>query len=593
MAKQKQNKGTSFIKIFLATLTALIVFWFLLGFLWIIALTVSLASQKTTKPITPKSVLYLRFDRPITEHNVKDINIDIFNLKQNAPLALDDIIKAIKYAKTNKNIAGIFLDLDYSLLSIAQADEIRNALLDFKKSGKFIIAHSDLYLQTPYYLSTVADKIFITPTGSLLWKGLSIQLTYYKSALDKLDIQPIIIRHGKYKSAVEPFMQDTMSNANKEQLSKLLQAFWKQILDTVSNTRKIDIETLNSIADSLSIATDNDALKYKFIDAIKTKLQVYDYIKKSLNLKPSEKIHFVSVKDIIEQITSKSEKNKIAVIFAEGDITPGKKYKIKKITEQYYAQLIRKAASDSNIKAIVLRINSPGGSALASEVIYQELLKAKQNKPIVISMGQYTASGGYYISSPADFIIAEPFTITGSIGVFGLYFNFSKTLSDNLGITINTVKTNPNADAMSLLHKPSYAEKQFIKKQIENIYQTFLEHVAKGRNKSISYIDSIAQGRVWSAQDALNLGLVDQLGTLQDAITKAANIAGIGNKKYQIIALPKKQNFLDILNTELNQQFTAIAENLLHNNNPIYQTWQKIKQRQGIQARMFYDIEIQ
>ncbi len=588
---------TSFFKIVAATLVALFLFWSFVFLSLIVNFAVSSKPKKVK--IKDNSVLKITLNRPIIEHSTTDFDMDLFTLNKVKPLALDDILDAIKYAKQKPQIKGIYLELTEVLAGYPELYEIREALLDFKKSGKFIIAHADIYLQNSYYLATAADKIFLTPTGSFVWKGLSAQLLYYKKALDKLGIEPVVIRHGQYKSAVEPYMQDTISPQNQEQIQLVLDDFWNMILDTVSQRRGIAKEMLNLYADSLMITTDKKALEFHFVDNLKTASQVIDELKNMLGLKEDKKINFLTVDNLKSYFEENkiSAKNKIAIVFAEGGINllnnSGSFSSQSGITPEKYVKLFKKIRKDSSIKAVVFRINSPGGSALASEIIWQELTELKKTKPVVVSMGKYAASGGYYISAPADYIFAEPFTITGSIGVFGLFFNLKPLVSDKFGITPNIVKTNLSADALSFLRKPTATEIRFIRDQIEDIYQTFINHVADGRGLETSFVDSIGQGRIWTASQALKIHLIDEIGTLDKAVQKAANIANIANQEYEIVEYPKKKSFAEELSKMLGQEIQIMYNYFFESLNPYQNAIEKIKEIQGVQTRLPFDIDVE
>jgi len=541
------------------------------------------------KKVAENSVLTLTFKNKIADKS--SVKPDLNSMKLKKTLSLKEVTDAIEKAKTDGKIKGIYLDMSVLNVGIASVEEIRNALKNFKSSGKFIIAHSDFYTHKSYYLASVADEIYLTPSGVVQFSGLSAQLMFFKSLLNKIGVEPEIIRHGKYKSAVEPFMSDKMSDANKEQTQKYLSSIWGTILEGIHNQRNISVADLNKYADEISITGSETAKKLKFVDDLKYEDQIIDILKTKTGA--GDKLNKINLSDYIhsdkdmEEIL-KPKKENVAIVYAEGEIVDGEGSD-DQIGSETLAKAIRKAREDESVKAIVLRINSPGGSALASEVIWRETVLAEQAKPLIVSMGDVAASGGYYIACNADTIVAEPNTITGSIGVFGLLFNAKKLLKD-VGITINTVNTNTYSDMGNPGRKMSDYEHAKIKESIEETYSTFITHVGEGRNLPTDSVDAIGQGRVWSGEDALNIGLVDILGGLQTAINIAADKAQL--ETYGIKYFPKKDKFSAILETIFTDTKSSLMKDELGSAFPYYEKLNKVKSISGIQTRIPYFIEI-
>ena len=588
----------SFLKFTLASIlgffiTGIILIFIIIG---IIGGIVS-STQNDTINIQTNTVLTLNLSNGVVERSFKnpleDMNFKTF--KPNGKVGLNDILKNLKRAKEDQNIKGIYLNSTGINAGIGTIEEIRNALIDFKTSGKFIIAYSDIYTQGSYYLSTVADQIYLNPEGIVEFKGLSAQLMFFKDALDKLGIQPIIIRgkNNKFKSAVEPFMYNHISEANKLQTLTYMSSIWGHLLQGISKTRKIPISQLNLLADSMLINSAKDAVKYQLIDSLKYYDEVLAELKNRSETKTTSDINFMSISDytnVPRASTGKGLiKNKIAVIYANGEINMGDGSD-KEIGSEGLSKAIRKARLDANIKAIVLRVNSPGGSALASEVIWREVTLAKKAKPVVVSMGDVAASGGYYISSPADKIYANPVTITGSIGVFGIMWN-GQTLMNQLGINSDAVNTNLHSDIGNTSRPMSDAEYATIQKSVEDIYDVFIGHVAEGRNKTKEAVDAIGQGRVWSGENAKEIGLIDEFGGLTDAIEGAKQLAEI--EDYRIVEYPEQENPFDLLLKDFSGQVKAyVIENELGNSYTYYNRLNQLTKLNGVQARIPFVVDI-
>ena len=540
------------------------------------------------------SVLRLDLNREIKERGFKNPlgNIDLGPLMPKTVLGLNDIIANLKKAKTDDHIKGVYLEISTPIVGFATLEEIRNALLDFKSSGKFIYAYSEVYSQKAYYLATTATKLFLNPQGALEIKGLSSQMMFFKNMLEKLNVEVQIFRHGKFKSAIEPFMLDKMSNANRAQVETYLGSLWNHMTTGISKSRLITVDEINRMADNLLIRTPEDAVKYKLVDELKYEDEVLNSIKKTINLSEKDKISFVTIDKYANapNVIVKS-KNKIAIIYAVGDIISGEGND-ERIGSVEISKAIKEARLDTAIKAIVFRVNSPGGSALASDIIWRETILAQKAKPFVVSMGDVAASGGYYISCGADRIFAEPNTITGSIGVFGMIPNIQKALSEKLGITIDTVNTNKHSDVPSVLRGTAGIEYDYIQQSVERIYDVFITKVAEGRKMQKNDVDSIGQGRVWSGADALKIHLVDELGGISNAIAYAAKMAKL--PEYKIIALPKQKDPLQELlgngkeELETRSMKTNLGEHYIY-----IKQLKNVLQLKGIQARLPYEMIIE
>ena len=507
-------------------------------------------------------------------------------------VGLNDIIESLKNAKSDSDIKGIYLEVSDPQAGFATIEEVRKALLEFKTSGKFIYAYSEGYSQKGYYLASTANKLYLNPQGSLEIKGLSSQIMFYKKMLDKLNVEVQIFRHGKFKSAIEPFMLDKMSDANREQVEIYLGSLWGHMISGIGESRNISVKEINDMADHLSIRSPEDALKYNLVDALKYEDEVFSAIKKNINIKDSDKISFLSLDDYSKSaIVSEASKDKIAIIYAVGEIESGEGDD-DKIGSARIAKAIRDARLDNTIKAIVFRVNSPGGSALASDVIWRETVLAQKTKPFIVSMGDVAASGGYYISCAADRIFAQPNTITGSIGVFGMIPNAQKALSEKLGITVDTVNTNKHSDVGTILRGVTTEEFEYVQQSVENIYDVFISKVALGRKTSKNKIDSIGQGRVWSGMDAIKINLVDELGGIKDAIAYAAKQAKL--RSYKTVDLPKQKDPIQDLfdNTKDEMETRAMKTNLGEQYIYIKQLKNVLKLK-GVQARLPYEMIIE
>jgi len=572
-------------------LSMILCFFILMGI--ISAMMMSLKDDGTVS-VNDNSVLEVKFEHPIQERTSKNPfdNFDFQGISADKTLGLDDILKSITKAKKDSRINGILLDLTSVSAGIATIEEIRNALLDFKKSGKFLYAFGESFSQGAYYLASVADKIYLYPEGAVDFRGLHAELMFFKGTLEKLEIEPEIIRHGKFKSAVEPFLYDKMSPENREQISLFIQTIWNNILSNISASRNIQVEELRQIADGVKGNRADEALNLHLVDQLAYYDEVLSELKKKTNQSEKEKIRFVSLKKYSRAYLKGEDfsAKKIAVVYASGDIVSGDGNE-DEIGADRIAAALRKARLDTTIKAIVFRVNSPGGSALASDIIWRETVLAKKAKPFIVSMGDYAASGGYYISCVADTIVARPNTITGSIGVFGILFNAQKMFKNKLGITFDSVKTGKYADIGTITRPMDDNERQIIQDQVEKIYDTFISHVAEGRNMTKADVDSIGQGRIWSGTDAQRLGLVDVLGGINDAIAIAAKKANLTT--YRTIALPEQKEFFEKLVEDLNSEAkTYFGKQQLGESYLYFEKLSDLSKETGVMARMPLGVSI-
>ena len=585
-----------FFKSILKSILVTLISFFIIVFIFVgIGLSSSL-SKKEGEKIKANTLLQINLSERIIDRASEfdfDLNFSSLNDESSA-IGLDDILKSIEKAKKDDNIEGIYLNIDMVSASMASLEEIRNKLQEFKDStDKFILSYSEIYSQKAFYISSVADKIYLHPEGYLEFKGLSYEGMFFKEALEKLEVEPQIIRHGKFKSAVEPFMLDKMSDSNREQVQRFISSIWDDMKSKISIGRNLTDQELNNIAENLLVQSAQDAVNYKLADALQYQDQVDDSLRSKLGVEEDKKMEKISLKNYIQipvSMNKKFSKDKIAVIYAQGAINSGDGDN-ESIGSETTSKAIKKARKDDKIKAIVFRVNSPGGSALASETILREIELAKEVKPVVVSMGDVAASGGYYIACKADTIVANPTTITGSIGVFGVLMNFEKMMKNKLGITTDRVKTNQYADLASPTRALSESERNIIQDQVEMIYDKFITHVAEGRNMSKEEVDAIGQGRVWTGKDALALGLIDVLGGMEDAIAIAADMAKL--ESYRITKLPIEKNPLEKILEDLTGQVKSrVIKNELGNIYPYYKQMNDIVKMEKIQMRMPNQFEI-
>ena len=559
--------------------------------------------KEISSKIKPNSVLHLVLNGPIMDREIENPFNEFKKFgnydEEDEGQGLNVLENKLLAAKTDANIKGIYLEIKNAGGGFANITELRNMLQDFKKSGKFIYCYAEYFGQKEYYLASVANKVFLNPQGQIEFKGLGMSLMFFKNAFQKLGIEPQVFRHGKFKSAIEPLILDKMSEANRLQSSVFLKSIWNNLLTGISSDRKLSAEELTKLADNLEIQSPETAVG-TLIDATAFEDEVLAELKKKSGAGEKEKLNLVkfSKYKTTAKTNSKINDKKIAVIYAEGSISSGQGDD-EEIGSARIAKTIKDARSDEKIKAIVLRVNSPGGSALASDVIWREITLAKKVKPVVVSMGNLAASGGYYISCAADRIFAQPNTITGSIGVFGFLPNMKKCFEDKLGITIDTIGTNKYSTVGTPLMPVREKEREYIQKSVEKVYDTFISRVAEGRKMNKGDVDSIGQGRVWSGSDALRIKLVDELGGLKDAINYAAKKVNLSD--YKIVELPIPKNpFIEFLGKAERDAETKIL--IRHGAQNLHGTFTYLKQLQnifklsglkGIQARLPFEIIIE
>lgn len=568
----------SFFKNVLSTIVGMVLAVFVIMLLFIGIVSVSISSLNNEPEVTVKenSILKINLSDVSVVERISENPFEGLNFSGDIPktIALKQVLDNIEKAKADEQIKAIYINTSFVNAGLSQIEEIRNKLLEFKQTGKPIIAYAEVYSQTAYYLSSVANKIYLNPEGIVELKGLSAGIMFYKEFLKKLDIDVQVIRHGKFKSAIEPYILDKMSAANREQMQLLLNSFADNIMDSIANQRGLTLAHVESHINNLSLEDAKKCLELTYVDALLYQDQIEDSL---IKIAGSEKLNLISLGKYTHTKSEKKEisRDKIAIIYATGAINSGEGNE-KSIGSTTTSAAIKQAREDKRVKAIVLRVNSPGGSALASDVIWRETILAKAEKPLVVSMGDYAASGGYYIACAADSIVANPTTLTGSIGVFGLIPNLSKFYKNKLGISIDTVNTGKYAD-MGVNRPLSNFEKNKIQNSIKNIYTTFITHVGEGRGMSTTAVDEIGQGRVWTGYDAKEIGLIDTYGGVEKAIDIAAYLAKI--EDYRVISLPKKKDpftelalklgnsssFSDILFTKLGlkTELTQPIESLL------------------------------
>ena len=588
-----------FWKAFFASLLAIIVASFLMIFILVGMISAITSFKDQTVTIKNQSLLLLKLDSRIVERKSNNPfeDFEILGIKAANTTGLNQILSCLEKAKTDDRIKGVYLELSDINSGYATIEEIRNALIDFKTSGKFIYTYADMISQKAYYLATVSDSLIMNPMGMFDFRGLNAEHTFFKKALDKFGIEMQVVRgkNNKFKSAVEPYLFDKMSDANREQTSVYLNTIWNHVLKGISARRSIPVDSLNKYANEMMTFQKADkALKYKFFDNLKYRDQVLTDFRKLTSLGPNDEIPVVSVSEydkVPKMIgTGGLAKDRIAIVYAEGEIdgTSDGPYQI---DSKEVSKGIREARTDTAVKAIVIRVNSPGGSAYGSEVIWREVILAQKVKPVIVSMGDYAASGGYYIACGADAILANPTTITGSIGVFGTIPNLSGLLTDKIGITFDNVSTNDHSDMPSMTRKMTPFEKNLMQSYVESTYGTFIAHVADGRKKSTIFIDSIGQGRVWSGVNGKANGLVDEFGGLNDAVKLAATKAGL--KHYRIKELPKqKDTFEELMKSFSTKLQNSIFQSKLGESYHLWESFSREAHANGIYARMPFNLEI-
>lgn len=579
----------------LATVIGIFVFM-MLSFFGIILIGVIFGGDSETVEVENNSVIELNLSDISDDYAGKYSDPWVTAFSERKKIGLTDVINAIEIAETDDAIKGISILNTNSSIGMAQSKELRDALNRFKKSGKFIYSYANSYSQKEYYLNSVATSIYINPIGELDFKGLSTEVMFFKDFQEKSGLKMEVIRHGKYKSAVEPFLENKMSDANKEQTMALLNGIWTNIVEDISKSRNIPVEKLNTIANGLLARTPEMAKAQNLIDYIAYEDVYHNAIRKLLKVDKDEDYNTVSIADYTQKTTTTSvnmdSNDAIAIVYAQGEIGSGEG-DVNEIGEGSMRRSLQEARKDDDIKAIVLRINSPGGSALTSDLIWREIELTKRAKPVVVSMGNYAASGGYYIACNANTIFAEKNTITGSIGVFGTLPNFS-VAANRYGINTEQVRTHENASNYSPFVPMDEKFKAITLEGVENIYATFIGHVAEGRKMTTAQVDAIGQGRVWTGSEAVKIGLVDKIGGLREAIAEAAKLAKI--KSYSTVNYPEyEKNFEDIFANFpfAKSKMAFIKEEIGEENYQLLQEIKRIKQRKGIQAIMPFEISIQ
>ena len=586
---------------FLGTLIALVINFFIkVGVISSMISSFSKTEAESSTTVKPNSVLYMKLDYDIPDRTT-DKGFSAFNfssMEMSDGTGMNEILRNIEHAKTDPNIKGIYMELSSIPTSTATLQEIRAKLLEFKESGKFIVTYGESYSQSAYYMASIADKVILNPEGALDLHGMASQIMFYKHLLEKLDVEMQIVRgpNNRFKSAVEPYFLDKMSEANREQMDKLLGTVWGQILQGISESRNISVEQLNQIADNLeTMFNAQKALDYGLVDNLYYKDQVLDELK---GLTGSNKdINAIGNANYAKSYKDKNvSKNEVAIIYASGQIFDGKGDEEANIYSENLSKTIRKAREDENVKAVVLRVNSPGGSAVASAIIGRELDLTKEVKPVIVSMGNYAASGGYWISAKGDYIFADPTTLTGSIGVFGTFPNAQGFLNDKIGLTFDMAKTNENADFGSITQPLTEFQYSKLQEMVVKTYDDFTKRVAEGRGLTQSYVDSIGQGRVWAGADAIGLGLVDQLGDMEDAIAYAAQKAELGDD-YKVTEWPKQKDFVTRIMESMNSNGSDKLDAAMRSKLGVYYNYlqglENLQKNTGIQARMPFDMVIE
>ncbi|MCS6796666.1 MAG: signal peptide peptidase SppA [Raineya sp.] len=578
-----------FFKFVFATIVGLIVFSAIGIFILVGIISAIGADEKAS--VEENSVLYLNLSAPIAERSKEnpfdDLGIPLDN--STSKIGLLEIVQSIKNAKNDKKIKGIYINTQAVQARYASLKEIRDALVDFKKSNKFIYAYAENYTEGAYYLASVADKIYLNPAGALEFNGIYTEIPFIKGVLEKLEVKPEVFRVGEFKSAVEPFILDKMSEANRLQTKEYLEAIYDVFLEDISASRKIEKAQLRRIADSILVRKAEDAQNLGLVTNVAYEDEILELLRKELKVDKKDNIKFISPVKYFKSIESKYSKNKIAVLFAEGEINSGTSGE-DNIGSETIVKELRKLRKDEKVKAIVLRINSPGGSALASDVMWREIMLTKKEKPVIASMSDVAASGGYYLAMACDTIVAQKNTITGSIGVFGLLFNAENLLKNKIGVTTDRVSTSPLADIGNPVRKLSEQERAILQASVERVYETFTTKAAQGRRMSIDDLKKVASGRVWTGSQAKEKGLIDVFGSLDDAIMIAAKKAKV-EKDYQVKYYPIQQDFWQKI-TKKKQEETFLKEKL---GSELYENWkllEKIRNWQGVQARLPFEIVV-
>lgn len=585
----------SFFKYVLATITGIVISFVILFivFMGIIGAIISSASSEQEVAVKSNSVLYISFDYDINERNDNNpfgsLNLPGYSTKS---IGLDDILGRIRYAATDGSIKGIYIDAGSIGTGFASLKEVRDELLAFKKTGKFVVAYNAGYNQKAYYVASIADKVYVNPQGTIDFRGLASSTMFYKDLLDKVGVEMQIVKVGTFKSAVEPYFLNKMSDPNRLQVTSYLGSIYDTFINEISASRKIPADSLRGIADGYLVRDADDAVRYKLADAKIYKDELLSDLRKRLKIGDKDEVSFVSLMDYNKKIKDDVGGSEVAVLYAVGEIVDGEGSRPGEIGGDKFSRELRKLRENDAVKAVVLRVNSPGGSALASDIIWREVILTKKVKPVIVSMGDVAASGGYYISAAADSIFAEPTTITGSIGVFGVIPNFQNLMNNKIGVHYDVVKTGKFADLMTTFDRPLTAEERdIIQREVDKVYATFTKVVAEGRKISVANVDSIGQGRVWTGRQGLSNKLVDRLGNLDVAVQAAAKKANLS--KYKVSQYPEKEDpFTSILNNSKEKVQVWVAKEQMGEYYRYFDVMRQATAQSGVQARLPYTVEI-
>lgn len=588
-----------FIKNVLATMVGMFGFFIVMGVIGMMSIIGMIASGNAAQNVEENSVFVLNLSGTVSEQGSEN-PLSMFTGDNSLNSGLNDILSAIKKAKANDDIKGIYIEAGALMTNYATLQEIRNALADFRKSGKWIVAYGDFYTQGAYYVASVADKVYINPKGAIDWHGIGAQTMFYKDFMAKFGVKWEVVKVGTFKSATETFTEEKMSDANRLQTQTFIDGTWRNVCDAVSKSRGISVDSLNSYADSyLALQATETLMKAKMVDGMMYGDQVKDAVKKMMKLDKGDDIAQLTLNDMLNVKDGKVEGSEIAVYYAEGDIVQDPKAATMFGNNNYIASRkvckdLEDLMNDDDVKAVVVRINSGGGDAYASEQMWHQMSELRKVKPIVVSMGDYAASGAYYMSAPASWIVAQPNTLTGSIGIFAVIPDFSGLVTTKLGVRFDEVKTNRNSTFGNLMARPFNAEeKAMLQASVNRGYSLFRQRVAEGRRLPVESVEKIAQGRVWLATDALNIKLVDQLGGIDDAVKKAAELAKL--KDYYTSDYPAAASWMDAMLNSMSSSGTYLDEQLRQTLGDFYQPFtmlRSIDKREAIQARIPYAISI-
>ena len=588
-----------FIKNVLATMVGMFGFFIVMGVIGMMSIIGMIASGNAAQNVEKNSVFVLNLSGTISEQGSEN-PLSMFTGDNSLNSGLNDILSSIKKAKANDDIKGIYIEAGALAANYATLQEIRNALADFRKSGKWIVAYGDFYTQGAYYVASVADKVYINPKGAVDWHGIGAQTMFYKDFMAKFGVKWEVVKVGTFKSATETFTEEKMSDANRLQTQTFIDGTWRNVCAAVSKSRGISIDSLNSYADSyLALQATETLMKAKMVDGMMYGDQVKDAVKKMMKLEKDDDIQQLTLNDMLNVKDGKVEGSEIAVYYAEGDIVQDPKAATMFGNNNYIASRkvckdLEDLMNDDDVKAVVVRINSGGGDAYASEQMWHQMSELRKVKPVVVSMGDYAASGAYYMSAPASWIVAQPNTLTGSIGIFAVIPDFSGLVTTKLGVRFDEVKTNRNSTFGNLMARPFNAEeKAMLQASVNRGYSLFRQRVAEGRRLPVESVEKIAQGRVWLATDALNIKLVDQLGGIDDAVKKAAQLAKL--KDYYTSDYPAAASWMDAMLNSMSSSGTYLDEQLRQTLGDFYQPFtmlRSIDKREAIQARIPYAISI-